>query len=156
MMACVISYVIVSFIHVINAIISKNTVQLDPLIVSGIASLIAIGFSLLLSIVFISKRFNNFMIKRFHKSLNDDIWRDVFNYDSGSNLKVYLKEKPYYIIGHYKLHEEKENNSWFAISAYSKIDKETNENYNNEPDFSERNDIVITIRLNDIEHIEIF
>ncbi|WP_157668735.1 hypothetical protein [Lachnoclostridium phytofermentans] len=96
------------------------------------------------------------MLKVLHKSPNDDIWRDIFNYNQGSNLKVYLKDKPYYIIGHYKLHEEKENNSWFALSAYSKMDKLTNQNYNNEPDYSDREDIIIAVRLSDMEHIEIF
>lgn len=96
------------------------------------------------------------MVKTFHKTPNDDIWRDVLDLEQGSNLKVYLKNQDYYIIGHHKNHEEKGNDSWLALSGFCKMDKHTNGNYESEPSFLGQDNIIITIRFSDIEHIEIF
>ena len=96
------------------------------------------------------------MVKTFHKTPNDDIWRDVLDLDNGSNLKVYLRNQDYYLIGHHKNHEEKDGESWLALSGFCKIDKVTNQNYGTEPSFLNREDVIITVRFSDIEHIEIF
>ena len=106
------------------------------------------------------KYFKKLTVKLFHKTLNDDIWRDVLDLKHGSNLKVYLKDKDYYIIGHHKNHEENGNDSWLALSSFGKYDKETNANYKKEPNFTENNREnefrIITVKFSDIEHIEIF
>lgn len=102
------------------------------------------------------KWFKKITVKLFHKTLNNDIWRDIFDLENGSNLKVYLKDQDYYIIGHLKNHEEKGNDSWIALSAFAKFDKETNKNYKNEQSYLDKKDIIITVRFSDIEHIEIF
>lgn len=96
------------------------------------------------------------MIRLFHKTPNDDIWRDVLDLENGSNLKVYLKDKDYYIIGHHKNHEEKGEDSWLALSGYGKFDKITNENYMQEPNFINNSAVIITVRFSDIDYIEIF
>jgi len=96
------------------------------------------------------------MIYVFNKTQNEDIWRDVLDLKSGSNLKIYLKNEDYYIIGHHKNQEEKGENSWLAVSAFAKFDKTTNENYKNEPSFLDDESVLYLIRFSDIEHIEIF
>lgn len=126
--------------------------------IANSALAIVIGIIMVSIIAILSQRkwFRKITVKLFHKTLNNDIWRDVLDLENGSNLKVYLRDKEYYIIGHHKNHEEKGNDSWLAISAFAKYDKETNENYKNEPSHLDREDIVITVRFSDIEHIEIF
>jgi len=122
------------------------------------------ALSIILGIVIVSiiaifsqrKWFKRFTVKLFHKTLNDDIWRDVLDLENGSNLKVYLKDKDYYLIGHHKNHEEKGNDSWLALSGFAKFNKETNNNYKNEPSYINNEKIIITVRFSDIEHIEIF
>jgi hypothetical protein len=155
-MSCVISYIFVSLIATVNKLYIHNQYLEEPLVISAISILLSCGTSVGLAKIYVGNKFHDFMVNKFYKSPNDDIWRDVFDYKNGTNLKVYLKETPYYLIGHYKSHEEKGNDSWFVLSAFSKIDNQTNSNYSNEPDFSSRDDILITIRLSDIEHIEIF
>ena len=109
-------------------------------------------------IVILSQRkfFRKLTVKLFHKTLNDDIWRDVLDLERGSNLKVYLKDEDYYVIGHHKNHEEKGNDSWLALSGFAKIDKTTNEECDNEPSYLDQNNKIFTVRFSDIEHIEIF
>ena len=96
------------------------------------------------------------MIKLFHKTVNDDIWRDVLDLEKGSNLKVYLKGKDYYIIGHHKNHEEKGGDSWLALSGFAKFDKESNIACKNEPSHIKDDSAIVTLRFSDIDYIEIF
>ncbi len=155
-MSCVLSYIFVSLITTVNAFLFKSKLLELPLVMSGISIILATVLAVLTTKTFLSQWFKALMKNFVNKSPNDDIWRDVFDYKNGTNLKVYLKETPYYIIGHYITHEEKDDKSWFALSAYSKIDKNTGLNYKNEPDYRDREEALITIRLDNIEHIEVF
>lgn len=96
------------------------------------------------------------MVWLFHKTVNEDIWRDVLDLDKGSNLKVYLKGKDYYIIGHHKNHEEKGADSWLALSGFAKFEKESNMPCKNEPSHLGDINAIITLRFSDIDYIEIF
>lgn len=153
--SCVISYALLSVVSLIR-IKWLGWIPNTAIVNSGLS--IIIGIVLVSVIVILSQRkwFRKITVKLFHKTLNNDIWRDVLDLEKGSNLKVYLKDKDYYVIGHHKNHEEKGNDSWIALSAFAKFDKETNQNYKNEPIYLDRKDVIITIRFSDIEHIEIF
>lgn len=126
------------------------------LINSGIAILIGTLLAILFALVFCSKWFSKITVKLFHKTPNEDIWRDILDFRHGSNMKIYLKNEEYYIIGHHKDHEEKDGDCWIAVSAFAKFDKNTNKNYKDEPSFLEDENVIYTARFSDIEHIEIF
>lgn len=134
----------------------SNWIPDTAIINSGLSIIIGILSVCIITILSQRKWFKKITIKLFHKTLNNDIWRDIFDLENGSNLKVYLKDQDYYIIGHLKNHEEKGNDSWIALSAFAKFDKETNKNYKNEPSYLDKKDVIITVRFSDIEHIEIF
>lgn len=153
--SCAVSY---SFLSLISLLRIKWLKAIPDTAIINSALSIIIGIIIVSVIAVLSQRkwFKNLTVKLFHKTLNDDIWRDVLDLDNGSNLKVYLKDKDYYLIGHHKNHEEKGNDSWLALSGFAKFDKETNKNYKNEPSYINNEKIVITIRFSDIEHIEIF
>lgn len=153
--SCVISYALLSLVSIIR-IKWFGWIPDTAIINSGLSIIIGVLFACLIVILSQRKWFRKITVKLFHKTLNNDIWRDVFDLENGSNLKVYLKDKDYYIIGHHKNHEEKGNDSWIALSAFAKFDKETNQNYKNEPSYLDKKDVIITIRFSDIEHIEIF
>lgn len=153
--SCVISYALLSIVSLIR-IKWFNWIPNTAIINSGLSMIIGILFVCLMAILSQRKWFKKITVKLFHKTLNNDIWRDVLDLENGSNLKVYLKNQDYYIIGHHKSHEEKGNDSWIALSAFAKFDKKTNKNYENEPSYLDRKDIIITLRFADIEHIEIF
>lgn len=71
-------------------------------------------------------------------------------------MKVYLKNENYFIIGQYRLHEEKGEDSWFALSGFSTFKKETNEQIVSYLDLEQKDKIFVTFRLKDVEHIEVF
>jgi len=78
----------------------------------------------------------------------------VLDLTNGSNLKIYLNGSDYYIIGHFKNIDE--NESWLAVSAFGKFDKTTNKPLESEPSFLDKPNVIYTVRLSDVEHIEIF
>jgi len=156
-MSCVASYILISFVALLRLKCTFISVLPNNAIInSGIAILEGTIFAIIIAVIFSSKWFSKFTVKLFHKTPNEDIWRDILDLRNGSNLKVYIKNEKYYVIGHHKNHEEKDGDCWLAISAFAKFDKDTNENYNEEPSFLNDDNIIYTIRFSDIEHIEIF
>lgn len=156
-MSCVISYILVALVSLMRSRFERVSLLPDtPITNSAISILIGTVLAIIVAILFSSKRFSKITVFLFNKTPNDDIWRDVLDLKKGSNLKIYLKNEEYYIIGHHKNHEDKEGESWLAVSAFGKFDKETNKNYRNEPSFLNDENVIYTIRFSDIEHIEIF
>ena len=157
LMSCVVSYIL-------KAIITFKRVKIgflllipdNALVNSAIAIFMGTVLSICIALIVSRKWFSNVMVYWFHKTTNDDIWREVINWKDGSNLKIYLKDQEYYLIGHQKNMEEKGEESWIAISAFGKFDKKTNENYREEPSYLDDENVIYTVRLSDIEHMEIF
>lgn len=147
LMSCVISYIALSLITLFYT--NDNI-----LIVSAISIIINTIIAILSSFIYKSHAFNTLLIKVFHKTVHDDIWHDVFDFENGSNLKVYFRNKDYYVIGSYRISEDKGNDSWFAISGYGKYDKVTNNPI--EDSFIDDDSVIMTFKLSDVEHIEIF
>lgn len=154
-LSCVISYILLSLLSLIRIKFFKN-IPNNAITNSALSIIIGSAIVLIISVLFTRKWFKQWMVQIFHKTPNSDIWRDVFDFEKGSNVKVYIKNSDYYIIGHFKSIEEKGDNSWLALSAFAKFDKETNENYKSEPAFLNNEDVIITVRLSDVGHIEIF
>lgn len=96
------------------------------------------------------------MLKYFHRTPNNDIWLDIFDLEKGSNLKVYLKNEDYFIVGQYRLHEEKGEDSWFALSGFSTHKKDSNQEIISFSTIEQKDKIFVTFRLRDVEHIEVF
>ena len=156
-MACVISYILVAGVSLLRSKWEWISIIPDiPIINSAISVLIGTVLAFIMAIIVSSKWFSKITVFLFNKTPNDDIWRDVLDFKNGSNLKIYLKNEDYYIIGHHKDHEEKDGDSWLAVSAFAKYDKVTNKNYKNEPSFLDDENVIYTVRFSDIEHIEIF
>lgn len=156
-MACVISYMLISFVSLIRIKFELFQNMSDRAIInSGIAILIGTIISLVFASIFTCNWFSKMTVFLFQKTPNEDIWRDIFDLKNGSNIKIYLKNEKYYVIGHLKNQEEKGEESWIAIEAFAKYDKQTNNNYKNEPSFLGDKNVIYTVRLSDIEHIEIF
>lgn len=107
-LSCSVSYIFISFIAFARAKInSPIAIPNTALINSFLSLLLGTAFALVAAKLFTSRKFSAFIVRIFHKTTNDDIWRDVLDLENGSNLKIYLKNENYYIIGHHKNHEEK-------------------------------------------------
>ena len=151
----VISYILltmVSLLRLLPYIALPNTAIFN----SALSIIIGSFMVIVISIIAQRRWFRKIMVRLFHKTINDDIWRDVLDLESGSNLKVYLKDKDYYIIGHHKNHEENGTDSWLALSGFAKFDKESNKPYKTEPNHIGDTSAIVTLRFSSIDYIEIF
>lgn len=93
------------------------------------------------------------MVKLFHKTPNNNIWRDVLDLRNGSNLKLYIREEDYYVMGHHRNIEEKGDDSWVVLTGFIKLNKsDDTELESHKGD----NKSMIAIRLADVEYAEIF
>ena len=153
-MSCVISYIFISFISAINQVWLKQDIIQQPVVMSCIAITLSTFMSCTLSLIYTSDKFKNFMVKYFHRTPNEDIWLDVLDFKNGSNLKVFFKEKENYLIGQYKCYEEKGADSWFALTGYAWFSKSTGKIL--KPSYLEDNSVIITFKISDVEHLEIF
>lgn len=153
-LSCVISYMCLSFITFLNDLCFHNSYIENAIIISGLSTILSSLLSLVFCKFYCSTIFKKLLVKHYYRTPNDDIWSDILDFKNGSNLKVFLRSKDYYIIGHYKFHEENGKDSWMALSAFGKVDKETNNLLS--PNYLDRKDIMITFPLADVEHVEVF
>ena len=153
--SCIVSYVLISFIALLR-IRYFTRIPNSPIVNSALSIILGAILACIIAIVSQRNLFKKATIKLFHKTLSDDIWRDVFDLENGSNLKVFLKDKDYYIIGHLKNYEEKGDSSWLALNAFAKFDKRTNKPCMHEPMYLKNNFVFITVRFADIDSIQIF
>ena len=138
---------------VVDLIFSKSEYHIGILSKSGIAVLLGLFSSVSIACLCNSKKFMKVTVKIFGKTTNDEIWRDIFDVKDGSNLKIYEKGKEYYVRGRLKNMEEKGENSWIAISSYTKIstvDDAIIEDYITDVK------AIYTVRLSDVDHFEVF
>lgn len=154
-MACVLSFILISLVALIHPFFAIVSLPNTAIVNSAIAIIMGTFLSIVMSMVFNAKWFTKVMVRVFHKTQNTNIWKDILDLQNGSNLKVYLKDKDYYVIGHFRNMEEKDE-PWIALSAFGKFDVETNENYKEEPSYLNDTSILYTVRLADVEHIEVF
>lgn len=150
-----ISYILLSIVSLLR-LSPLNVLPNTAIINSAVSLLLGTISVIIVSVVLQGKSFRKIMIKLFHKTPYTDIWRDVIDLDNGSNLKVYLKDKNYYIIGKHKNHEEKGNDSWLALKGFAKYDKESNKSCVGEPNHIGDDTVIITVRFSDIDYIEIY
>lgn len=146
-LSCLFSYLSITLISLFRQI--DNT-----LILSGISFVVLTVLTIIISILYSTKWFKKVLVKLFHKTPHGDIWRDILEFDKGSNLKVYFKDSDVGLIGHHKVHEEKGDDSWFAISAPIKFDVKTDEPIDDSNKDNEG--VIITFKLSNVEHIEVF
>lgn len=146
-LSCVLSYLILSFTSLF--VIDSNIFEL-----SAICCGISIVGSVVFSLFYTSAAFAWILSHVFYKTVNEDIWHDVFDYKNGTNLKVYFKGKDYYVIGQYRGNEDSGEESWFAISGYGKYDIVTNDPIDDS--LIDDTSVIMTFRLSDVEHIEVF
>lgn len=145
-LSCTLSYI---WVILLNALIKTNqtfTVQA----ISIIGSIIfGIGFAK----VYQSKRFKKLLVTRFHKTQHDYIWQDVIDFENGSVLKIYFTNRDYYLIGSYRISENRVENPWMAVSGYAKMDK-NNDDIIDDKWLNNDNKYVV-FPLKDVEYIEV-
>lgn len=152
--SAVASYVLIAITELFaDKIAFLNSIHDSVLMKSGVAIIIGSIGAVIFALIFRAKWFSNLLVKCFNKTPNDNIWMDIIDFKKGSNLKIYERGKDYYITGHHYANEEKGNDSWFAVTAYSKKRVENDEVIE---DHSSNEKDILAVRLSDVDHMEIF
>ena len=126
-----------------------------PVMMSAASIIVCLVASIFLIIIFKSKHVQDGLIKLFNTNLNTTIWDEVIDYKNGTNIKVYLKGRDYYILGSYKYHEDGVVDPFFAITCYSKVDRTTGK-IDAYLDHNGEYDRYFVFRLSDVEYMETF
>lgn len=87
-----------------------------------------------------------------NKSINDDIFDDIIDYDKPTMMQIYLKSNVFY-IGKFCFREENGINSWIVLKNYISIEKDSSKILY-QPDKIDINSTV-AINLRDVERIEL-
>lgn len=100
-----------------------------------------------------TKLFKNFLRKLNHKSIHEDIFDDIIDYNKKTILQVYIKNSSVMYIGTFKVREEKGSESYIALIDYAAMDVNT-KNVIFNPNKKNLNSSVV-INLRDVERIEL-
>ncbi len=152
--SCALSYVYLSLIAFLRNCFEIFANVSDTAIVNSCISIfLGAIFAIAVALIFSTNWFSKLTVSMFQKTIHEHIWDDVFDMKNGSNLKVFLKDSNYFVYGHYFSHDEAE--TWIAIAAFAKYDKNTEKLLDGASSYSDNKDAICVIRFSDIEHIEV-
>lgn len=152
-LSCVISYVLLAMSDLLANIPCWGFIRASVWGRSSISVIFGTILAFLSSIIFCSKPFSCVTVKLFHKTPNDNIWRDVLDLSNGSNLKLYIREADYYVMGQHRNIEEKGDDSWIVLTGFIKCSKSDDEEIE---DHEGNQKDMIVIRMSDVEYAEVF
>lgn len=147
-----ISVLIKSFYSTLHIIILPSTMTPDAIKII-VYSFTGFLLAVLLTYLKKFKVFHRILYQINNKSINDDIFDDIIDYDKRTMMNIYLKSSDVYYIGRFSFREENGNDSWISLVEYYSVDKKTNHPIFN-PKAGGLNSSV-TINLKNIERIEI-
>lgn len=88
-----------------------------------------------------------------NKSINEDIFDDIIDYNMSTMMQIYLKSSDVYYIGKFVFREEKGLDSWIVLIDYCTVDKKTNGAIYNSNDSGLSSTVAVNLR--DVERIEL-
>lgn len=97
--------------------------------------------------------FNRILYKINNKSINDDIFDDIIDYDKRTMMRIYIKSSDVYYIGRFSFKEENGINSWISLVDYYCVDRKNNNKIFDPEDGGLCSSVAIN--LNEVERIEI-
>lgn len=120
-----------------------------------VVSLSAVGWGIIAIEITESSWFNTLCRLINHKSIHENIFRDVIDYE-GSTLELETQDGTV-MVGKLHCHEEKGEGSWFVLSDYviDKISPEDKQTIRiQSTDYA--NESMVMVRLSDVKQIRIF
>lgn len=100
--------------------------------------------------VYNSNSFKRILIKVGKKTLGNNVFKDIIDFDKKTLVSVYPKDLDCFYIGTFKYMDEHEGDSYIALIEYSICNRVDNSIVRN----SSNNKMSMVICLRDIEHIE--
>lgn len=120
-----ISTLIKSFYSSLHIILLSN-IKIPDSVKIIVYSLSGLLLAILLTRFKKTRLFNRFLYVINNKSINDDIFDDIIDYDKRTMMKIYIKSSDVYYIGRFSFKEENGINSWISLVEYNCVDKKTN------------------------------
>lgn len=147
-----ISFLIQSFYSALHDVflsyVSINY-SLKILIYSVTGFLLAIIFTFFKRSKFISV----VLYKINNKSINNDIFDDVIDYQKRTLMRIFIKSSNLYYIGKFSYREENGINSWICLIDYCSVDSSTNDTIFDPSQSNIKSSVIINCK--DIERIEL-
>lgn len=100
-----------------------------------------------------TKIFTRILYKVNNKSINDDIFDDIIDYDNRTMMNIYIKSSDVYYTGRFSFREENGINSWISLIEYFCVDKRTNKKLFDPEDGGLCSSVAINLK--EVERIEI-
>lgn len=147
----VISHIIKIFYSAIHIIILPNLVvneYIQVLVYVATGIIIAFVTTRLLK----SKLLRKLLYNTNNKSINNNVFDDIIDYEEPTMMSIYLKSSDVYYVGKYCYHEEKGLDSWIVLINYCCVNRSDNKIIYDPQKDSHRSTVMIN--LNDIERIE--
>lgn len=116
-------------------------------------SSIGLCLSVIITLFRNTKPLRTILYKVNNKSVNDDIFDDVIDYNKRTNMMVYLRNSPLLYIGRFLYREEKGIDSYIALIDYACLSTKDGQVIF-DPDKSDMLSTVV-INLKDIERIQL-
>ena len=125
-----------------QSILSVNSVQIV------ICVLVGAMLPILLKCIYMNKIYRKARLKIFNKTIHENIFDDVIDYNKKTMAKVYIKDLDVFYVGTFSLIEEKGNDSYISLIDYALLKNDTfKEVYRGETSS-------VVFNLNDIDRIE--
>lgn len=147
-----ISTLIRSFYSAIHIFVLPN-IKIHDAIKIIVYSFTGFLFAVLLTRIKSTKVFIHMLYIVNNKSINDDIFDDIIDYDKRTMMNIYIKSSDVYYIGRFSFREENGIDSWISLVEYCCVDKKTNNKLFEPAEGGLCSSVAI--HLKDIERIEI-
>lgn len=149
LLSCSISFILVSTIQMIFSLIPNVGTNLFW-VVTTLSILISAILAGIFGKIYNSEKFHRKFENVFKIILKNRIWENVIDYENGTKVKVYMKDKNFYYWGDVDGVEDNEENSYFCIRNPIKIEFDSNKSIND----IESDSKYMVVSLKDVEYIE--
>lgn len=139
--------------YIIKVFYDITPLKLNSLYMSAIYIVTGVLLAVLLTCLKQTQVVKRIMPHFNNKSINDDIFNDVIDYQKRTIMSVYLKNSDIYYCGRFAFREERGNDSWICLFEYGAINKETNDEVFSPIKSNLKSSVVIP--LSNVERIEL-
>lgn len=151
--SCIWSYIAIALIATIRSATSVLDFLDDtPIINSLIAFILSAIIGLLISVVLRTNKAKQIMVTVFNETGNSFILEDIIDYQNGSNIKLTLKDKDYYIVGVFRAFDKETDDGWIAVRGYVKYSLDHQIIQSFEGDYN----VIFTTRFRDVDTMTVY
>ena len=153
LISVVISYILKSIFSLLHQYILIEHIFVfseRAIILIVAAFIIAVIVSILLEL----KKIDELLLNISHKSVHDNIWKNIIDLKRGTTLELTSHSQKY--IGKIALYEEKGNDSWFVLKDYIVVDEDGKIISDSDEFTKQEIESKLAINIKNIDMVELF